>query len=209
MVFSGDTNNIQERGRYYRWSFPEVFSTEKYWSGFQWKLNQEEETDDQISNVLDYYNYIYDYDYYPDDITPQYSNQEEVELQNKSDDQLYQFTPIDSGNPVLAYDDKYYKTNFEAPLQDLSGGFVLPPVEELFYNSDKKDLKERQRGKKSLVSPLDDQHTPTKMVHFNQLFVPSRRIQVSDSPFIFFGNCILFFRNQRGDQFLAFEMKAI
>ena len=151
------------------------------------RSKQDEGTEDPTLNMLDYYN-IYDYNYYPDDNdnTPQYSHQEQEEPPNIFDDKLYQFSPIDS--PVLAYDDKYYKTNFQAPVQDYSDTFVLPPVLEVFYHSDKKDLSQRQRDKKSIIMPTVD----PQMVNFNQIFVPSRRIQVFIL-FMFLGNFFLIF----------------
>ena len=117
-------------------------------------------------NLLDYN--IYDYDTYPDDNTSQYSSQEDEEPEN-----IYQFSP----SPVLPYDDKYYRTFFKAPLQDHSNSLVLPPVQEVIYNSDERDLTEGLRDKKSLIIPTDSRYTP-QMVNFGQLFVPSRRIQV-------------------------------
>ena len=132
----------------------------------------QDEDYDQILNVLDYY--IYDYDTYLDDNTSRYSNREDEEPQNIYVDNLYQFSP----EPVLPYDDKFYRTFFKAPRHDHSESLVLPPVQEVIYHSDSgNDLAERVRDKKSLILPTEDRNTH-QTVNFNQLFVPSRRIQV-------------------------------
>ena len=132
----------------------------------------QDEDYDQILNVLDYY--IYDYDTYLDDNASRYSNREDEEPQNIYVDNLYQF----SREPVLPYDHKFYRTFFKAPRHDHSKSLVLPPVQEVIYHSDSEnDLEERVRDKKSLILPTDDRNT-RQTVNFNQLFVPSRRIQV-------------------------------
>ena len=132
----------------------------------------QDEDYDQILNVLDYY--IYDYDTYLDDNASRYSNREDEEPQNIYVDNLYQFSP----GPVLPYDDKFYRTFFKVSRHDHSESLVLPPVQEVIYHSDSgNDLAERVRDKKSLILPTEDGNN-RQTVNFNQLFVPSRRIQV-------------------------------
>ena len=157
-------------------------------------LYQDEDLEDNLLNHIgdnDYYYVDYDNlaslspDYEPED------NQQQGELKDIYDDDLYKFFPIPSPDVSLPLHETYYKTDF---LSGSSEGPVLPPVQEVFYlDSDQppSDLSQSQRDKKSLFAPPvnDNQNTPLPgqghSRNFRQIFSPSLQIQVIGGQYFF------------------------